>query len=95
MGLQLEPQVFDLKVPRFPPCEAVVRPDTICGATPTAQYHRICVVISHCDQIWLCPVHAAIVSAGGAICRKCAVNGGIVPVRVSRVIMLPVRLPRR
>lgn len=94
MDLELTPAVFDLQVPRAMPCSAVIGPQSICGATPTSQYRRICVVVSHCDELWLCPVHAAIVAAGGAICRQCAINGGVVPVKIVRVINIPVRLPK-
>ena len=90
--------VPDLGVPRAYPCNAFTGADasaeTICGATPTSLYHRTCGVDSHGRDIWLCPIHAAIVASGGASCHDCAIRGGISVARVYRVVMIPVRLPR-
>jgi hypothetical protein len=85
--------VPDLLVPRAEPCSAVTGAQSMCGATPTSRYHRSCGVPSHGEDIWLCPVHAAVVAAGGAMCRRCVENGGVVQAKIVRLVMLPVRLP--
>lgn|SRR5215469_16771867 len=87
--------VPDLRLPRAEPCTAVVDAHgRQCGATPTAQYHRSCPVASHGKDIWLCPVHAALVAAGACNCRDCEIRGGISQARIYRIVMLPVRLPK-
>jgi hypothetical protein len=91
---QLGLAVADLEIPRAYPCSALTSINSICGATPTSMYHRTCGVDSHGEDIWLCPVHAALVAAGAAMCRRCAERGGIVQARVYRIVMIPVRLPR-
>jgi hypothetical protein len=75
----------DLNVPRGDPCGALSGLNTVCGATPCGRYIRSCGVESHSDEIWLCPIHAAIVACGGGICRKCALNGGVIPVKIYRL----------
>src|SRR6516162_1567619 len=84
----------DLRLPRVYPCSAITGLRTTCGATPTSLYHRTCGVASHGADIWLCPVHAAVVASGGGICRECAVRGGVAPAHVYRIQMIPVRLPK-
>lgn len=93
--LTLELAVPDLKVPRWNPCGALSGLNITCGATPSSQYIRMCGVAEHTVEIWLCPIHAAIVACGGAICHNCAVNGGVVPVRVYRVNYTPLRIGPR
>lgn len=91
--LTLELAVPDLRVPRWNPCGALSGLKITCGATPSSQYIKMCGVASHTKEIWLCPIHAAIVACGGAICQDCAVNGGTVLVRVFRVNYTPLRIP--
>lgn len=87
--------VPDLHVPRGWPCTAIVGPSAAsCGATPASLYHRTCGTPSHGADIWLCPVHAAIVAAGAAMCRECEIRGAVVQARVYRIITIPVRLPK-
>jgi hypothetical protein len=93
-ALSLGIAVADLGIPRAYPCTAITGLATTCGATPTSLYHRTCGVASHGTDIWLCPVHAALVAAGAAICRECAKRGGIAQARVYRIVTIPVRLPR-
>jgi hypothetical protein len=81
----LSPAIPDLKVPRWEPCSARVDVIMLCGATPSAQYHRECGVVAHAADIWLCPIHAAIVATGGGICKLCADNGGVVMVSIARM----------
>jgi hypothetical protein len=94
-ALELGLAVADLKIPRMEPCSALVAPRTECGATPASLYHRTCGVDSHGADIWLCPIHAALVAAGAAICRPCAERGGVAQACVYRIIMVPVRLPKK
>ena len=75
----------DLRIVRMWPCSALVLSKTECGATPASLYRRYCVVPSHARKIWLCPVHAALVAAGGSICRECAAVGGTSPVLIERL----------
>jgi hypothetical protein len=78
--------VPDLEVPRGDPCGAISGLNIVCGATPSALYIRSCCVTeSHDHEIWLCPIHAAIVACGGGICKMCALNGGVIPVRIYRL----------
>jgi hypothetical protein len=86
--------VADLGIPRAYPCSAYVTAGSICGATPTSMYHRTCGVDSHGKDIWLCPVHAALVASGAASCHDCAIRGGVRQARVYRIVMIPVRLPK-
>ena len=92
--LPLSPAIPDLGIPRVELCSAM-NGRMICGATPTSIYHRTCGTFSHGSDIWLCPVHAAIVASGGAVCKECVRRGGVVPARIYRIIMIPVRLPKR
>jgi len=94
VNLDLRLAVADLQIPRANPCSALITATTMCGATPASLYHRTCGVVSHGADIWLCPVHAAIVAAGAAMCRECAKRGGVAQARVYRIVMIPVRLPR-
>lgn len=89
--LTLELAVPDLKVPRWNPCGALSGLNIKCGATPSAQYVRTCGVPDHSKEVWLCPIHAAIVACGGAVCQACAQNGGIVAARIYRVNFIPLR----
>ena len=83
--------VPDLGVPRGDPCGAISGLNIVCGATPSGLYVRACGVESHSEDIWLCPIHAAIVACGGGICRKCASNGGAIPVKIYR-LSYPLRI---
>jgi len=90
--LVLEPAVPDLRVPRWNPCGAMSFSGDRCGATPASQYLRTCGTASHNEEIWLCPIHAAIVACGGACCRACSVNGGVIAVRIYRIDPEPLRV---
>jgi hypothetical protein len=81
----LNPYIPDLRVPRSYPCGALTAPETECGATPASLYRRGCGVLSHTREVWLCPVHASMAACGGAICRDCALRGGISPVFLIRL----------
>lgn len=83
--------VPDLKL-HWEPCTAITGPAISCGATPASLYYRTCGVASHGASVWLCPVHALLAPYGG-ICRECARRGGVVHVRVVRIVIEPVRLP--
>ena len=39
----------------------LITPEDSCGCTPSSLYRRECGIISHTREIWLCPVHAALV----------------------------------
>ena len=83
--------VARINIPRAEPCSALVLPKVECGATPASLYLRYCTVPSHARKVWLCPVHASLVSIGGSICRECASRGGVSPVLIVRLTE-PVRL---
>lgn len=84
--------VPDLKL-HWEPCTARTGPDISCGATPSSMYYRTCGVESHGASVWLCPVHALLAPYGG-VCRECASRGGVVPVRLVRIVTEPVRLSK-
>ena len=83
----LELAIADLGIPRAEPCSALTGAVSMCGATPSSLYHRTCGVVSHGSDIWLCPVHAAIVATGAASCRDCLQRGGIVQARIYRIVV--------
>lgn len=88
---QLELAVPDLGILRMNPCSALTGPHDVCGATPASLYRRVCGVIQHTRQVWLCPVHAALAASGMAICKECAERGGMSLVLLERMTE-PVRL---
>lgn len=67
------------------PCGAIVAPKIECGATPASLYLRVCGVVGHEREVWLCPIHATMAVCGGAICQECAKAGGIMPVKLFRL----------
>lgn len=93
--IELGLAIPDLVVSRMEPCSTMTTAITLCGATPTSLYHRTCGVDSHGADINLCPVHAALVASGAAMCKACAARGGVSAARIYRINMVPVRLPRR
>lgn len=88
----LSPAIADLDIPRWWPCSAKTMLKRECGATPTAEYRRVCAVEGHAKNIWLCPIHAMIVICNAAICRECEDRGGVSIVRVYRINIEPFRL---
>jgi hypothetical protein len=83
--------VPSLEVPRAEPCEAYVGQEVICGATPASLFRKTCGVESHSRNIWLCPIHAAVVACGGATCHDCAIRGGVAPIVRMYLISEPLR----
>lgn len=83
--------VPNLGLPRIEPCSAIVAPETRCGGNPTSLYQRVCGVIGHDRNVWLCPVHAALAACGMAICSECAARGGSTPVILLRLTE-PIRI---
>jgi hypothetical protein len=89
---QLGIAVPDLLVPRMYPCSAIIDQfGSICGATPTSMYRRLCLEETHTSDIWLCPIHAAMTVSQMTICKLCAQRGGINLVTIIRLTE-PVRL---